>query len=340
MSTQILEALEARIAPATLYAVDNANNLLKFDSATPGTIDSTTPITGMVSGDDVVAIDFRPATGELYALADGSRLYKVDLETGATTQIATQMPTLLDGASFGFDFNPVADRARIVSDMGQNIRLHPDLLTVSVDTDLNGDVTALTASAYSNNHANAQSTILYGLDAVTDTLYVQNPNVGTTSAVGPLGIDFSSITGFDIANASGTAFAALTVGGATSLYTIDLATGAATSAGTIGNGAIGLVGLSAAMPVVAVNGKTATYVDSDGDLVTIKTTKGEFGTSDFLLAAAASGGGVLTQVNLADDGGEFAGAGITISAKKSPTGTAWPRWASSMPPESISARSW
>lgn len=317
-----LEFLEPRIAPATLYAVDTSNNLLRFDSAAPGTIQSSIPITGMVTGDDIIAIDFRPGTGELYALADGSRLYTVDLETGAVDQVGTQMPTLLNGTAFGFDFDPQADNIRVVSDTGQNLRVDPDLLTVTTDTALNGDTSTLVASAYTNNYDNAQSTSLYGLDSATDSLYlVGNPGGGSTALVGALGVNFDAVTGFDVGNASGVAYAALTSGGTTSLYTINLATGAATAAGAIGNGSTSLVGLSAAMPVVTlVNAKTATYTEGDGDIVTIKTTTGEFGTADFQLAAAASGGGTLKLINIADDGTEFAGTSLSVTVKKSPTG--------------------
>ena len=33
---------------------------------------------------------------------------------------------LLDGTEFGVDFNPQVDRLRVVSNSGQNLRLHPD----------------------------------------------------------------------------------------------------------------------------------------------------------------------------------------------------------------------
>ena len=65
-----IEPLETRIAPATLFALNSANNLLRFDSATPGTIDATIPITGLTAGEVVHGIDFRPATSELFAYAE------------------------------------------------------------------------------------------------------------------------------------------------------------------------------------------------------------------------------------------------------------------------------
>src|SRR5262245_26836003 len=70
-----LEALESRLALATVFGVTDTNALIQFDSATPGTIVTTTPITGLVVGDTIQGIDFRPATGQLFAIGSGSRLY-------------------------------------------------------------------------------------------------------------------------------------------------------------------------------------------------------------------------------------------------------------------------
>jgi hypothetical protein len=68
-------------------------------------------------------------------------------------------------------------------------------------------------------------------------LAIQNPpNDGKLSTVGALGVDAASSTGLDISPAGNTAYAALGVGGSTGLYRIDLATGAATLVGAIGDG--------------------------------------------------------------------------------------------------------
>ena len=91
-------------------------------------------------------------------------------------------------------------------------------------------------------------TTLYDIDYTTDRLVTQgsvnfppgtSPNTGTLFDVGPLGVNTSALLGFDISALSGIAFASLTpVAGAafSSLYTINLASGAATLVGTIGGG--------------------------------------------------------------------------------------------------------
>ena len=71
------------------------------------------------------------------------------------------------------------------------------------------------------------------------------PNNGTLNTVGALGFNTSDLVGFDISGASGVAFASLTTpaGNFSQLFTINLATGAATLVGNIGGG-IPLVALA------------------------------------------------------------------------------------------------
>ena len=227
--------------PETVFAVTTSNNLVRFNSNTPGTIVSTSPITGLQVGENVLAIDFRPATGELYALGSTSRIYRIDPANGVATQVGSGSFTpALNGTDFGFDFNPTVDRIRVVSDAEQNLRLHPDTGVVAfTDTNLTppGNVVA---AAYVNNFAGATTTTLYDIDSNSDLLLTQNPpNNGQLNAVGPLGVNATGNTGFDIAP-SGMAFASITLAAAstTNFYTVNLATGATTLVGTIGGGEI------------------------------------------------------------------------------------------------------
>ncbi|HET6674119.1 MAG TPA: hypothetical protein VFG71_02205, partial [Nitrospiraceae bacterium] len=60
-----VELLEDRTTPATAFALGtgtNANILVEFDTATPGTIVDTTTIGGL-GAVTIVGIDFRPANG-------------------------------------------------------------------------------------------------------------------------------------------------------------------------------------------------------------------------------------------------------------------------------------
>jgi len=226
----------------TVVALTSGNRLLFFDSATPGTITKTITIT-TVGSEALVAIDFRPATGDLYAMAVSGRLYILNLTTNAAS-IPPAAPTPLVGTSFGFDFNPTVDRIRVTSDGDQNIRLNPnDGSLTATDTNLAyaaSDVHVagnpnIVGSAYTNNFVGATTTILYDIDSTFDTLVYQDPaNTGQLHTVGNLGVDTNAMVGFDISQATGTAYASLTQGSA-ALYTINLASGAATLIGTIGN---------------------------------------------------------------------------------------------------------
>ena len=114
-------------AGSTMFAITSANALLGFDSAAPGTILSTVAISGLQVGENLLGIDFRPVNGQLYGLGSTSRLYTIDLTSGVATQVgASPFAAALSGTDFGFDFNPVPDRVRVVSDADQNLRLNPN----------------------------------------------------------------------------------------------------------------------------------------------------------------------------------------------------------------------
>jgi hypothetical protein len=245
----------------------SSNGLVTFDTLTPGT-GSVKTITGLqsISGERAVGIDYRPATGELQVLtvpvlsaANATlRLYKLDPNSGAAIFIGS-IPGTVPGAGdypTGTDFNPVVDRLRVVLSNNENFRINPNNGALSGnDPDLTYTAPAtgpITAVAYDRNIAPGPpgtvaplgtKTTLYGIDTGSARLVVQGgvdgagpggANGGAITAIGPLGVPvaFGSDAGFDI-TPGGTAFAALTLGftAGSSLYTIDLATGAATLVG-------------------------------------------------------------------------------------------------------------
>jgi hypothetical protein len=226
----------------TIVALTNGRRLLFFDSATPGTVTKTIAISS-VGNEALVAIDFRPATGDLYAMGASGRLYVLNLTTGAGS-VLPATPTPLVGISFGFDFNPTVDLIRVTSDGDQNMRLNPnDGSLTATDTPLAyaaGDIHVagnpnIVGSAYTNNFVGATTTILYDIDSTFDTLVYQDPpNSGQLHTVGNLGFNTNDIVGFDISQGTGVAYASLSAG-ITSLYTINLASGAATLVGAIGD---------------------------------------------------------------------------------------------------------
>lgn len=246
-------AASAHAEPITLLT--SANALIRIDSATPATILTSVAVTGLGAGESLLAIDFRPANGLLFGLGSSNRLYTINTSTGAATAVGSPGAFTLAGASFGFDFNPTVDRIRVTSDAGQNIRLNPnDGSLTATDVSLNPGNPRVVGSAYSNNFDGALTTTLYGIDSLNDTLVIQNPpNGGVLSTVGLLGFNTSDLVGFDISGGTGIAYAALSpvTGGASQLFTINLATGAAALVGTIGTG-VTITGLAAPIGSAAV----------------------------------------------------------------------------------------
>jgi hypothetical protein len=211
------------------YAVSN-NSLLIFNPANTATVVSKT-ITGLQASESIQGIDFRPLNGQIYALGSSSRIYTLNASSGAAAMVAL-LTTPLSGSDFGFDFNPVVDRIRIVSNTGQNLRFNPNDGAVIVDGNINPAGAAVTASAYANNFAGATSTSLYDIDVINDKLYIQTPpNNGTLVEVGSLGINADAMSGFDIGSTTNMAYALLASAGNSKLYSINKTSGMASALG-------------------------------------------------------------------------------------------------------------
>jgi hypothetical protein len=227
----------------------NGVTLTSFARNAPGTLATPVTITGLQSGETLLGIDFRPADGLLYAVGSTARLYTIDVATGAATHVAalaadaadaTDPFTTLNGASFAVDFNPVADRLRVVSDARQNLRINVATGAVTTDGTLDFVAPDIVASAYTQNFARPASTRLLGIDAASGTLQLQNPpNDGVLTTIGRLdpALGFGPMAGFDIAGGDdGLSLAVLQPTGAaqSTLYRVNPRTGAATSLGAIG----------------------------------------------------------------------------------------------------------
>jgi len=259
------------------------NTLVRFDTSTPGTIASAA-VTGLGANQSLRGIDVRPSTGQLFAeaVALGSAnnsvvfTYSIDPATAQATLVG-QTAAALAGAGdvpTGYDFNPAngstglpIDRIRYINTNDENARFNPtNGALAGNDTDLTpGATTDIIAAAFDRNTSGAvgsPATTLYEIDRNTSTLSIQggpngiqSPNVGVVTDFAPLGVALtaSSDAGFDISPTGG-AFAALTVGGITGLYTLNLNSGAAvTLVGAIGTGASEVRSLAILQP------------DSDGD---------------------------------------------------------------------------
>lgn len=235
-----------------IYAIDDSSGqtLISFDSANPGALGSGVAITGLQPNETIKGLDIRPSALQMYALGSSSRLYTIDALTGVATQVgAGPFAPALDGSNFGFDFNPVIDRIRVVSNTRKNYVLNPNDGTATGATDLfygaadpNVGVSPnVEFSAYTNNVNPAPATTqLYGIDTALDILVTQANSAGTLGTVGPLNVNVGAVGGFDIASQGGIAYAVLlpTGSSASNLYSINLLTGAATNLGAVDGGVI------------------------------------------------------------------------------------------------------
>jgi Ca2+-binding RTX toxin-like protein len=278
----------AAAAGERLVAVTPGNQLLLFGTATPG-ITASHPITGLVGfGERVVGVDSRPTTGQVFILSvDGaanSRTYTVNPDTGAATLIgAFTVPALSPAVLYGYDFNPAFDRIRVVNSGTQNLRINPNN-GASLGSDSNLSFTPPTTGpvvglAHNQNFIGGGLPTLFAIDAGSSRLAriggidgVPSPNLGSVENIGPLGVNVDPATdaGFDI-SAAGVAYAGLTSGGVTRLYTVALPNGTASAVGPVGAGNQQLISLTSAAgdpPVAApapkCQGKVATVVGTNG----------------------------------------------------------------------------
>lgn len=201
----------------------------------------------------VVGIDVRPADGMLYALAADGTLYTIAMDGKATkkSKLETMLPA---GAAATVDFNPVADRLRVIGSDGTNLRANVDDGKVIKDgalkfaeTDMHkGETPKVVAGAYSNSFKGTKETALYDVDGKIGGLLKQAPpNDGVLSAIGKLGVKADKAA-FDIAADGNGGNTGWLMAGST-LYSVDLATGKATKAATI-QGVKGTVRDIAVMP--------------------------------------------------------------------------------------------
>ncbi len=231
-------------AQATLIGLSQDNQLLHFNVATPNTISKTVAIKGLNAGESVLGLDRRPADGKLYGLTSAARLFTVNPDTG-DSRFGSSLDKALDGTQFAVDFNPVADRLRVISNTRQSLRINVDTGVTLVDGSLSrsGNTPVVTAAAYINSFAGTTSTKLFDIDSDSDTLNEQTPpNDGVLVNVGALGLNVAGDGGLDIAGGgNGLVLAALRSGdsGPYSLYRINTATGAATLTGTADASRIG-----------------------------------------------------------------------------------------------------
>jgi subtilisin-like proprotein convertase family protein len=251
-------------APSELLYTTNGSSISRFNHDALGVV-TTVPVTGLQAGETLVDIDVRPQNSQLYGVGSSSRLYTINPITGVATPVGAAGAFTINGTAFGTDFNPNADRLRLVSNTEQNIRLNPnDGSLAATDTALTPAGNVVSAAYDRNDLSIATATTLYAIDSAAGTLVTiggidgsPSPNSGLITTVGTLGLgtNLNEPIGFDISASTGIGFASITTAGISRLYTINLSTGSATlsssNGGSIGGGSSPFVGLTVAKAPLA-----------------------------------------------------------------------------------------
>jgi hypothetical protein len=189
----------------------------------------------------VVGIDYRVQNRKLYGVGNRGGVYLLNTRNAHATKVS-QLTVPLSGTRFGVDFNPAADRLRVVSNTGQNLRhdVNTGGATIADGTltypPLTTAAAGVSAAGYTNNDLSQDTaTTLVDVDTTGDQVALQAPaNAGALSPTGKLGVDTGPAAGFDVysdlssgVTRSNTGFAALSVEGTLGLYRVSPLTGRA-----------------------------------------------------------------------------------------------------------------
>jgi hypothetical protein len=242
---------DPRVIGLRVIGLTDDGRLVSFKARSPERTRHIGYVTGLQGPDTaLIGIDFRVQNGKLYGVGNGGGVYTIDPKT-AEAKFVNALTVPLAGTVFGVDFNPAADRLRIVSDAGQNLAHNVNDLGITAG---NATLTytvppatpvvaalGVTAAAYTNNDLNQPSTgtTLFDLDTTLDQVVIQSPpGTGILVATGKLGVEAAAASGFDIysllvdgVTVANVPFATLAVNGTYRFYAVNLTTGQAFSLG-------------------------------------------------------------------------------------------------------------
>jgi len=221
-----------------LLALSSSGKLLHIDTKTL-TVASDVKLSGVSS---LRGIDVRPANGWIYGLDDDGQLYTVDAKSGKASKVAKLNQALTGKGQAVVDFNPVADRLRLMAVDGTNLRVNVESGEAVVDGKLAyakdgpyaGKTAKVMAGAYTNSYKGTEKTALYTVDLASGNLMLQNPpNDGVQQVVGKIADGLKSAA-LDIkSDGKGGNTAYLLTG--TTLHQVNLETGKASALGEIKN---------------------------------------------------------------------------------------------------------
>jgi hypothetical protein len=230
-------AVSAPASAATLAALNGESEITLIDTATQKAM-RTMVVKGAPGA--LAGIDVRPADGMLYGVTTNGTVVTIDAKTGQATQKVKLETFVAAGVPVTVDFNPAADRLRIIGADGTNLRANVDDGKVVVDGKLRyadadankGATPMITAGAYSNSFKGTKETALYDIDGKLGIFTKQAPpNDGILGTIGMTGVKGDQIA-FDIeSDGNGGNTGWLMAGD--QLMKIDIATGKTTAVGKV-----------------------------------------------------------------------------------------------------------
>jgi hypothetical protein len=222
----------------TLVGLTADNALVVIDSETR---QAAAPI--RITGTDgrLLGIDQRPQDGKLYGVTDRGQIVTIDVANGRAMQVSRLATTFDSGGRAVVDFNPVANRLRLMGMSGVNLRVNVDTgeavtdgaLKYAAGTPLAETTPRVVAGAYTNSMAGAQQTALYTIDTLTRRLNLQQPpNDGVQQPRGEVASSLPAGVAFDIlSDGQGANMTFLLAAG--TLHSVNLDSGLASASGPV-----------------------------------------------------------------------------------------------------------
>ena len=116
-----LATAAADAGAATLIGLTSDNQILRIDTETRR---ASAPVRVSGTAGTLIGIDVRPADGRLYGLTDSGQIVTIDSATGAVVRVSQLNERFESGGRAVVDFNPVADRLRVMGINGANLRVN------------------------------------------------------------------------------------------------------------------------------------------------------------------------------------------------------------------------
>ncbi|BDG74719.1 DUF4394 domain-containing protein [Roseomonas fluvialis] len=231
-------AAAAPLQAATLLGLTADNALVRIDSETRR---ASAPV--RITGADgrVMGIDQRPQDGRIYGVTERGQIVTIDPANGRATQVSRLNTEFQPGGRAVVDFNPVANRLRVMGMNGINLRVNVETgeavrdgqLKFAAGTPFAEQAPRVTAGAYTNSMAGATATALYTIDTLTRTFNLQAPpNDGVQQPRGEVAAMLPPGVAFDILPGEGGANMGFLLAGGT-LHSVNLETGAASATGAV-----------------------------------------------------------------------------------------------------------